>query len=67
MQWLDYLWRDNPLAPASTTKNALAEFSFARIMERMSLTEDEKRNISQKDFLACFIKEKAKDNTLPDL
>lgn len=53
--------------PASTMKNALAEFSFARIMERMSLTEDEKRNISQKDFLACFIKEKAKDNTLPDM
>ena len=33
----------------------------------MNLTEDEKRSISQKDFLSCFIMEKAKDDTLPDM
>ncbi len=67
MPWLDYLWRDNPLVPVSTKRNPLVEFGAARIRERMSLTEDEKRNISQRDFLSCFIKEQAKDNTLPAL
>jgi hypothetical protein len=67
MPWLDYLWRDNPLVPGSTKRNPLAEFGFARIMERMSLSEDEKRNIGQKDFLSCFLEEQAKDPTLPNL
>lgn len=67
MPWLDYLWRDNPLVRGSTKKNPLAEFCFARIMERMSLSEDEKANLRQTDFLSCFLKEKAKDNTLPHL
>lgn len=67
MQWLDYVWRDNPLVPVSTKKNPLVEFAIARIMERMSLTEDEKRNLGRRDFLSCFIEEKAKDKTLPDL
>lgn len=67
MPWLDYLWRDNPLIPISSKRNSLAEFGAARIRERMSLAEDEKRNISQRDFLSCFMKEKAKDDTLPDM
>ena len=67
MPWLDYLWRDNPLVPVSSKRNPLAEFGAARIMERMGLNEDGRRNISQRDFLSCFIKEKAKDNTLPDM
>ncbi|KAL9079843.1 MAG: hypothetical protein Q9157_001299 [Trypethelium eluteriae] len=67
MPWLDYLWRDNPLVPVSTKRNPLAEFGMARIMERMSLTENEKLNIGEKDFLSCFIKEQAKDDTLPDI
>ncbi|KAJ6180054.1 cytochrome P450 [Penicillium mononematosum] len=67
MPWLDYLWRDNPLVPGSTKRNPLAEFGFARIMERMSLSEDEKRDIGQKDFLSCFLEEQAKDPTLPNL
>ena len=67
MPWLDYLWRDNPLVPVSSKKNSLAEFGAAQIMERISLTEDEKRSISERDFLSCFIKMKAEDNTLPDM
>jgi hypothetical protein len=67
MPWLDYLWRDNPLVPASSHRNSLAEFSVARITERMSLDNDEKQKISQKDFLSCFIKETAKDPSLPAL
>ena len=43
MAWLDYLWRDNPLVPTSRKRNPLAEFGAARIQERMSLTEDEKK------------------------
>ncbi|KAL9095874.1 MAG: hypothetical protein Q9165_001871 [Trypethelium subeluteriae] len=65
MPWLDYLWRDNPLVPGSTKRNPLAEFGMARIMERMHLTENEKLNIGEKDFLSCFMKEQAKDDTLP--
>ncbi|ETS86540.1 hypothetical protein PFICI_00368 [Pestalotiopsis fici W106-1] len=65
MQWLDNLWRDNPLVPVSTKRNALAEFGMARIMERMNQTED---SVADKnDFLAYFIKEQAKDNTLPHM
>lgn len=67
MPWLDYLWGDNPLVPASSDRNPLAEFSIARITERMSLDSGETRKISQKDFLSCFIKEKAKDPSLPAL
>ena len=67
MAWLDYLWRDNPLAPTSSTRNPLAEFGAARIQERMSLTEEEKRSIDERDYLSCFMKEKAKDDTLSDL
>ncbi|KAL8793045.1 MAG: hypothetical protein Q9195_004356 [Heterodermia aff. obscurata] len=67
MPWLDYLWRDNPLVPASSKRNSLAEFGAARIRERMSLSEEEKRNVSERDFLSCFINEKAKDHTLPDM
>ena len=33
----------------------------------MSMTDDEKKSIHQRDYLSCFIKEKAKDDTLPDL
>lgn len=65
MPWLDILWRDNPLFPASTKRNPLAEFGAARIKERMSLTEDEKQSINQRDYLSCFIKEKDDDDTLP--
>lgn len=67
MPWLDYLWRDNPLVPSSTKRNPLAEFGFARITDRMSLSEDEKENLGQRDFLSCFLKEHTKDNTLPHL
>ncbi|KAI9667683.1 MAG: hypothetical protein M1821_000500 [Bathelium mastoideum] len=67
MPWLDYLWRDNPLVPVSTKKNPLVEFGIARIMERMSLSEEEKGNLGKKDFLSSFLKEKAKDDTLPAL
>lgn len=69
MPWLDYLWRDNPLVPGSTKRNPLVEFGFARITERMSLSENEKENLGQTDFLACFLQEQAKDkdNTLPPL
>jgi hypothetical protein len=67
MAWLDYLWRDNPLVPTSRKRNPLAEFGAARIQERMSLTEEEKKRIDERDYLSCFIKEKAKDDTLPDL
>lgn len=31
----------------------------------MSLTEDEKQSINQRDYLSCFIKEKDDDDTLP--
>lgn len=55
------------MVPVSTKRNPLVEFGMARIMERMSLTEDEKLNIGEKDFLSCFIKEQSKDDTLPDL
>ncbi|KAK9414373.1 putative Cytochrome P450 [Seiridium unicorne] len=65
MQWLDYLWRDNPLVPVSSKRNALAEFGAARIMERMSQAEGSEND--KNDFLSYFIKEKAKDNTLPDM
>lgn len=67
MQWLDNLWRDNPLVPAATKKNPLVEFSIARITERMKLTDDEKGNLGEKDFLSCFMKEAAKDASLPAL
>ena len=67
MPWLDYLWRDNPLVPMSSKRNSLAEFGAARIMERMSLSEDQKADIGESDFLSCFMKEKAKDDSLPDM
>lgn len=67
MPWLDCLCRDNLLVPASSKRNPRDKFGAAQIMERMSLTEDEKRNISQRDVLSCFMKEKASEDTLPDM
>ncbi|CAG8396419.1 unnamed protein product [Penicillium salamii] len=67
MPWLDYLWRDNPLAPQSTKTNPLAEFAFARIMERAESSENEKQKATHNDFLSCFLREQAKDDTLPHL
>lgn len=67
MPWLDYLWKDNPLVPISSKRNPVAEFGAARIEERMSLTEEERSEAKQQDFLSCFIKEKEKDDTLPDV
>jgi hypothetical protein len=66
MPWLDYLWRDNPLVPRSTKRNPLAEFGAARIKERVDLNEEEK-SVHDRDYLSCFMKEKAQDDTLPDL
>ncbi|KAI1385750.1 cytochrome P450 [Hypoxylon trugodes] len=63
--WLDYLWRDNPLRPATSTKDPLVEFGSARIRERLALTEAERLEINQKDFLSCFMREKEKDQSLP--
>ncbi|KAI1499968.1 cytochrome P450 [Biscogniauxia marginata] len=65
MPWLDYLWKDNPLVPVTSKRNPLAEFGAVRINERMSLTEEQREKINQRDFLSCFIREKAKDGTLP--
>ncbi|KAI8933230.1 hypothetical protein NX059_009864 [Plenodomus lindquistii] len=65
MPWLDYLWKDNPLLLGGSKKNLVAEFSFARIHERMSLTPDQRESINQRDFLSCFIREKEKDSALP--
>ncbi|CAG8198338.1 unnamed protein product [Penicillium salamii] len=67
MPWLDYLWRDNPLAPQSTKSNPLAEFAFARIMERVESSDIDKQNATHNDFLSCFLREQAKDSTLPQL
>jgi len=65
MPWLDYLWKDNPLLPSQSKKNLVADFSFARIHERMSLTPAQREDINQRDFLSCFIREKEKDSALP--
>ena len=67
MPCLNYFWRDNPLFPKSTKRSPLAKFGAARIKERMSMTEDEKKAIHQRDYLSRFMKEKSKDDTLPDL
>ncbi|KAK0665927.1 cytochrome P450 [Cercophora samala] len=65
--WLDKLWKDNPLIPVSAKRNPLAEFGAARIQERLALSEEERENINQKDYLSCFIHEAAKDPSLPEL
>ncbi|KAI2622397.1 cytochrome P450 [Hypoxylon sp. NC1633] len=63
--WVDYLWKDNPLLPVSSQKNPIVEFGVARIQERLTLTEAQRQEINQRDFLSSFIREKEKDETLP--
>jgi hypothetical protein len=63
MPWWDAMWK--AILPAVSMKNVVADFGFARIHERMSMSEEERESINQRDFLSCFIREKAKDDTLP--
>ncbi|KAL8919500.1 MAG: hypothetical protein Q9172_004954 [Xanthocarpia lactea] len=67
MPWLDHFWKDNPLLPAVSKRNPLADFGAARIKERLSMTDEERDHINQSDFLSSFIKEKQKDPDLPEM
>ncbi|KKA24449.1 Cytochrome P450 (Eurofung) [Rasamsonia emersonii CBS 393.64] len=67
MPWLDFLWKRNPLLPASVKPNPLVEFGVARIQERLQMTEQEREKINSRDFLSRFIEAKEKDPQLgPD-
>ena len=67
MPWLDHFWKDNPLLPAVSKRNPLADFGAARIKERLDMTDEQRDGINQSDFLSSFIKEKQKNPDLPEL
>lgn len=67
MLWLDYVWREKSRSPILSKKNLLAEFGAAWIMERMNLTEDEERNISRRNLISCFVKDKTKDDAQSEM
>lgn len=67
MPWLDYFWKDNPLLPAVSKRNPIADFGAARIKEHLEMTDEQSDGINKKDFLSCFIKEAQKNPDLPEL